>query len=85
MNWLELVAGRIWNTLRGAGMPEAKAARVLAEEMEQVIEATEHGRPFGAPQEETKPAEEEPLVRGEKLSDLRARTIQWGGWESWKQ
>lgn len=72
MNWIELVAARIWRNLAGAPISEAAKEEIVA----QAIEDTEAGRPFGyvEPEEKKKP-KTEPMTspakkKGRKPSSL---------------
>jgi hypothetical protein len=67
MTWIELVAGRIRRNLAASPISAAQKEAVVDEETSKMIEESEAGKAFGAP-------EDDPLTsRGEKLSDLRRR------------
>jgi hypothetical protein len=75
-NWLALVIARIRRNLSFSAISEAQREAVIAEYAKQMQEETEAGRPFGAKvaRDLPKPGKEDPItVRGERLSDLRAR------------
>jgi hypothetical protein len=77
MNWIEKCAAIIRKNLAWSPIPLAMKEQVVAE----ALEAFQNPP---APEEKKKPAEDDPLVRGERLSALRERAHRWGGWESWK-
>lgn len=89
MHWIELVKARIWHTLLGAGMPQAKAAKILSDEMEQIIKDTEAGRQFGQPEDSSEGnrhsriANDEEAEAARKVEKLKHEARKWGGWEPW--
>jgi hypothetical protein len=78
MSWADVIADRIQQNLKWSPASEAVKEQIVAE-------AIAEFENLPAP-EETKPEEEEPLtMRGEKLSDLRAKARKWAGWEDWSK
>jgi hypothetical protein len=77
MNWREKVARIIRKNLAWSPIPFAIKEQIVADAI------AEFENP-PAP-EERKPAEDEPMVRGENLSALRIRARRWGGWEPWNK
>lgn len=78
---IELLTARIWRNLAGAPISESAKQEIV----QSAIEDTEHARPFNGATEESpsKPKEDEPIVRGEKLEVLRKKARAWAGWEPW--
>jgi len=74
MNWIEKVSAIIRKNLAWSPVPLVIKEQIVADAI------AEFENP--ALPEEMKPAEDEPMVRGEKLSALRERARKIFGWES---
>jgi len=75
MSWKDRVAAIIRGNLAAAPISAKLKEEIVSEELDKFE---------NPPAPEEKKPEDEPLVRGEKLSALRERAHKWGGWESWK-
>jgi hypothetical protein len=75
MSWKDRIADLIRHNLKASPISDAAKEQVVAEVLDEFDNPP-------AP-EEKKPDEEEPLtMRGEKLSDLRAKARKSFGWEN---